>query len=214
MSDENHSPHTLAAEDDTEQYHNFWADEIADQVEKRNPDEPIVVKGGVSPSGVAHLGNVNEIMRGYFVAEALRNRGHEVIQVFTSDDKDPLRKLPRKLANRDGEIVGLVRSTRARWAGISANPTPRFRTRLANASRMRPTLRHCWRLMPNGLASTSRCGRTPSCTPTARLIQSSPTSSNTPRPPARCCLNIRPKSTASTSPLIRSVLSVANSPRR
>jgi len=105
MSDDN-SPHTLAV-DDSDVHHDFWADEIADQIEARTPEEPIVVKGGVSPSGVAHLGNVNEIMRGYFVAEALRNRGHEVTQVFTSDDKDPLRKLPRKLANSEGEIVGL-----------------------------------------------------------------------------------------------------------
>ncbi|WP_129112797.1 lysine--tRNA ligase [Halegenticoccus tardaugens] len=85
----------------------FWADEVADEVEARDPDEPIVIKGGVSPSGVAHLGNFNEIMRGYFVAEVLRERGHEVRQVFTSDDRDPLRKLPRKLADEDGTIVGL-----------------------------------------------------------------------------------------------------------
>ncbi len=105
MSDDT-SPHTLA--DSSERQHrDFWADEIADKIEAREPDEPIVVKGGVSPSGVAHLGNINEIMRGYFVAESLRERGYEVMQVFTSDDKDPLRKLPRKLANADGEIVGL-----------------------------------------------------------------------------------------------------------
>jgi lysyl-tRNA synthetase class 1 len=85
----------------------FWADVVADEIEARDPDEPIVIKGGVSPSGVAHLGNFNEIMRGYFVAAVLRDRDHEVRQVFTSDDKDPLRKLPRKLANADGEIVGL-----------------------------------------------------------------------------------------------------------
>ncbi|SNR38592.1 lysine--tRNA ligase [Halorubrum vacuolatum] len=89
------------------EFHAFWADEVADIIEAREPDEPIVIKGGVSPSGVAHLGNVNEVMRGYFVAEVLRERGYEVRQVFTSDDKDPLRKLPRKLANADGEIVGL-----------------------------------------------------------------------------------------------------------
>ncbi|RLM53307.1 lysine--tRNA ligase [Halobellus sp. Atlit-31R] len=85
----------------------FWADEVADEIEARNPEDPIVIKGGVSPSGVAHLGNFNEIMRGYFVAAVLRERGHEVRQVFTSDDRDPLRKLPRKLADTDGNIVGL-----------------------------------------------------------------------------------------------------------
>ena len=130
MSDEtDQSPHTLAADDDVEStaHRDFWAETIADEVEarvaersettavtsgekrpaSRDPDEPIVVKGGVSPSGVAHLGNVNEIMRGFFVAEVLRDRDHEVRQVFTSDDKDPLRKLPRKLADADGNIVGL-----------------------------------------------------------------------------------------------------------
>ena len=110
MSDDSdQSPHTLAADDDLESttHRDFWAETIADEIEAREPAEPIVVKGGVSPSGVAHLGNVNEIMRGYFVAEVLRNRGHEVRQVFTSDDKDPLRKLPRKLADADGNIVGL-----------------------------------------------------------------------------------------------------------
>ena len=85
----------------------FWAAAVADEIEARNPDEPIVIKGGVSPSGVAHLGNFNEIMRGYFVAAVLRERGYEVRQVFTSDDRDPLRKLPRKLADVDGDIVGL-----------------------------------------------------------------------------------------------------------
>ncbi|WP_435155411.1 lysine--tRNA ligase [Haladaptatus sp. DFWS20] len=88
-------------------HHVFWADEVADRIEARDPDDPIIIKGGISPSGVPHLGNVNEIMRGYFVAEALRDRGHEVKQVFTADDRDPLRKLPRKLADLDGNIVDL-----------------------------------------------------------------------------------------------------------
>ncbi|MFB6131065.1 MAG: lysine--tRNA ligase [Salinigranum sp.] len=85
----------------------FWADAVADEIEARDPEDPIVIKGGVSPSGVPHLGHFNEIMRGYFVAEALRARGHEVRQVFTSDDRDALRKLPRKLADAEWNVVGL-----------------------------------------------------------------------------------------------------------
>jgi lysyl-tRNA synthetase class 1 len=104
MTDDSETTDDSAADDG---HRAFWADSVADEIEARNPEEPIVVKGGVSPSGVAHLGNFNEIMRGYFVAEVLRERGHEVRQVFTSDDKDPLRKLPRKLADADGDIVGL-----------------------------------------------------------------------------------------------------------
>jgi len=85
----------------------FWAETVADSVEATDPEEPIVVKGGISPSGVPHLGNVNEITRGYFVAEALRERGYAVRQVFTTDDRDPLRSLPRTLATLDGELVDL-----------------------------------------------------------------------------------------------------------
>ena len=103
------SPHILA-----DRRYDFWADAAADAVEERlataddrRPDDPVVIKGGISPSGVPHFGNMNEVMRGYFVAEALRERGHEVRQVFTTDDRDPLRKVPRKLADLDGNVVGL-----------------------------------------------------------------------------------------------------------
>jgi len=94
-------------DDETGDRYVFWADEVADEIEAQNPTEPVVIKGGISPSGVPHLGNVNEIMRGYFVAEVLRDRGWEVRQVFTADDRDPLRKLPRKLADLDENIVDL-----------------------------------------------------------------------------------------------------------
>ena len=103
MTDER-DPYTLQDSDDR---HAFWADAVADEVERREPEGRIVVKGGISPSGVPHLGNVNEIMRGYVVAEVLRDRGREVRQVFTTDDRDPLRKLPRKLADLDGTLVDL-----------------------------------------------------------------------------------------------------------
>ncbi|WP_435195868.1 lysine--tRNA ligase [Natronomonas sp. EA1] len=96
-------PHTI----DSDARHAFWADAVADRIEERDPHEPIVIKGGISPSGVPHLGNMNELMRGYFVAEVLRERGYEVRQLFTTDDRDPLRKLPRKLADLDGNVVGL-----------------------------------------------------------------------------------------------------------
>ena len=89
------------------QPHPFWAESVAEKILNRGSDDPIVIKGGISPSGVPHLGNMNEIVRGYFVAEALRDRGREVRQVFTADDRDPLRKIPRKLADLNGNVVDL-----------------------------------------------------------------------------------------------------------
>jgi lysyl-tRNA synthetase class 1 len=100
-------PYTLGEAD----HHVFWADEVADRIESRREriggNGPVVIKGGVSPSGVPHLGHANELMRGYFVAEVLRERGHDVRQVFTSDDRDPLRKIPRTLADREWNVMDL-----------------------------------------------------------------------------------------------------------
>jgi len=101
------SPYVLAQESGTDGFHAFWADEVADRIEARDPDDPIVIKGGVSPSGIPHVGHLNEIIRAGFVAEVLRERGHDVRQVFTTDDRDPLRKVPRRLADADWSIVGL-----------------------------------------------------------------------------------------------------------
>ncbi|MEF8842165.1 MAG: lysine--tRNA ligase [Haloarculaceae archaeon] len=104
MTFEPTSPHTL---NETEHRRVFWADAVADAIEARDSEGPVVIKGGISPSGVPHLGNMNEVLRGYFVAEVLRERGHEVRQVFTADDRDPLRKLPRTLADAEGNLVDL-----------------------------------------------------------------------------------------------------------
>jgi len=45
-------------------------------------------------------------MRGYFVAEVLRDRGHEVRQVFTADDRDPFES-SRGLSVTSGNLVDL-----------------------------------------------------------------------------------------------------------
>ncbi len=103
MADSLPDPYAVASDPERP----FWADAAADAVAARDPDEPVVVKGGVSPSGVPHLGHANEILRCHFVAEALRDQGYEVRQVFTADDRDRLRAIPRQLADLDSEIVGL-----------------------------------------------------------------------------------------------------------
>ena len=106
MGDE-HDPYLLQQAHAEGWADRFFAETVADAIVAREPTEPIVIKGGISPSGVANVGNFNEIIRGWFVAEVLRERGYETEQVFTSDDRDPLRALPRQLADVDGAVVGL-----------------------------------------------------------------------------------------------------------
>jgi lysyl-tRNA synthetase class 1 len=85
----------------------FWADEAARRVAENG--RPPVVKGGVSPSGVPHIGNFNEVLRGAFVVRALERRDDTdgAKQVFTSDDRDPLRRVPNTVLSPEGEVVEL-----------------------------------------------------------------------------------------------------------
>lgn len=88
----------------------FWADEAANRVVTTGKDP--VVKGGVSPSGVPHIGNFNEVLRGYFVTQALQDLGSDPRQVFTSDDRDPLRRIPSTLLDSDGAVVEVDNETK------------------------------------------------------------------------------------------------------
>ena len=99
----------MSSEDDTSaSKSDFWADEAARRVAENN--RPPIVKGGVSPSGVPHIGNFNEVLRGAFVVRALERRDDiddEPRQVFTSDDRDPLRRVPDTVLSPEGELVEL-----------------------------------------------------------------------------------------------------------
>ena len=57
-------------------YRAFWADSIADEViERYGKEDTIVVKCAASPSGGKHIGNLNDILRGYFISESLESMG-------------------------------------------------------------------------------------------------------------------------------------------
>jgi lysyl-tRNA synthetase class 1 len=81
----------------------FWADEVAIEVRKRCVGKQPVIKAGASPSGGKHIGNLNDILRGYFIVKALEFDGVKARFIHTCDDRDPLRKIPERLPDREGE---------------------------------------------------------------------------------------------------------------
>lgn len=65
-----------------------WADAfVKDLTEKQT------VSTGISPSGHIHVGNMREILTGYFFHRALKDRGVESRFIYLCDDIDPLRKV-------------------------------------------------------------------------------------------------------------------------
>lgn len=77
-------------------YLNHWADHAADKTLRAHPDaKRIVVAAGITPSGVVHIGNFREVITVDLVARALADRGVEVRFIYSWDDFDVLRKVPK-----------------------------------------------------------------------------------------------------------------------
>lgn len=78
----------------------YWADKLADEVIRRKPDkEEYVCAAGISPSGSVHIGNFRDIATSYFVYRALLKKGKKARMVFSWDEYDRLRKVPKNVSD-------------------------------------------------------------------------------------------------------------------
>lgn len=77
-----------------------WADQAAERVISRHPEQKqFVCAAGISPSGRIHIGNFREVITVDFVVRALRDRKKDVRFIYSWDDYDALRKVPKNLPN-------------------------------------------------------------------------------------------------------------------
>jgi len=79
-----------------------WADECAERVvrEKGGPcgaKELYTCASGITPSGTVHIGNFREIISVDLVARALRDMGKKVRFIYSWDDYDVFRKVPKNM---------------------------------------------------------------------------------------------------------------------
>ncbi len=88
-----------------------WSERLAEEVAARVADEsgagPIVCASGISPSGPIHMGNLREVFTTHLVAEALRERGLDVVHLHSWDDYDRLRKVPAGVDPSFEQYVGM-----------------------------------------------------------------------------------------------------------
>ncbi|MCR4660631.1 MAG: lysine--tRNA ligase [Clostridia bacterium] len=83
-----------------------WSEKIARSIIAKKPDkEEYVCAAGISPSGSIHIGNFRDIATSYFVVKALRKLGKKAKLLFSWDEFDRLRKVPKNVAavNNDME---------------------------------------------------------------------------------------------------------------
>ncbi|MFP4426245.1 MAG: lysine--tRNA ligase [Spirochaetaceae bacterium] len=75
-----------------------WADSNAEKVIRAKGDRPIYTcASGITPSGTVHIGNFREIISVELIVRALRERGKEVRFIYSWDDYDVFRKVPKNL---------------------------------------------------------------------------------------------------------------------
>ena len=94
-----------------------WADEIAADLIRQNPEkESFTCASGISPSGIVHMGNFREVVTSYFVACALRSAGKKVRFLYSWDNYDRLRKIPKNVDESFVKNIGLP-------LDVAPNPT-------------------------------------------------------------------------------------------
>jgi len=79
-----------------------WADNVVKRIlaEKGDKDS-YVVAAGITPSGTIHIGNFREIITVDLVARALKDAGKKVRFIYSWDDYDVFRKVPKNMPEQE-----------------------------------------------------------------------------------------------------------------
>ncbi|WP_461245939.1 lysine--tRNA ligase [Treponema sp. R6D11] len=79
-----------------------WADEAAAKIIfDKGEKELYTCASGITPSGTVHIGNFREIISVDLVAQALRDMGKKVRFIYSWDDYDVFRKVPKNMPKQD-----------------------------------------------------------------------------------------------------------------
>jgi lysyl-tRNA synthetase, class I len=77
-----------------------WADITADKIIRERGDKELyTLASGITPSGIVHFGNFRETLTVDLVARALKAKGKKVRFIFSWDDFDTFRKVPKNVPN-------------------------------------------------------------------------------------------------------------------
>ncbi|MBQ4500631.1 MAG: lysine--tRNA ligase, partial [Spirochaetales bacterium] len=75
-----------------------WADIYADKIIREKGQKDLYTcASGITPSGTVHIGNFREIISVDLVVKALRQKGQKVRFIYSWDDYDVFRKVPKNM---------------------------------------------------------------------------------------------------------------------
>ncbi len=83
-----------------EEYH--WVDQAAERIIKEKGEKKkYVCAAGITPSGTVHIGNFREIITVDLVNRGLKNKKKDVRFIYSWDNYDVFRKVPKNMPNQD-----------------------------------------------------------------------------------------------------------------
>ena len=85
----------------------FWADMIADRIiTEKGKKNQYICASGITPSGNIHIGNFREVITTDLVVRALRDKGEKVRFIYSWDDFDRFRKVPKGVNKKYEDYLG------------------------------------------------------------------------------------------------------------
>ncbi len=76
----------------------FWADALANKIIKeKGKKSEYACASGITPSGTIHIGNFREVITTELVVKALKDKGKKVRFIYSWDDYDRFRKVPKDI---------------------------------------------------------------------------------------------------------------------
>lgn len=82
--------------------HSFhWADNTADKIIRERGEKVYTCASGITPSGTVHIGNFREIISVALVVQALREKGKKVRFIYSWDNYDVFRKVPKNMPQQE-----------------------------------------------------------------------------------------------------------------
>lgn len=85
-----------------------WAEKAAERAIEKFPEmEVYTCAAGISPSGVVHFGNFRDLITAFSVFEALKAKGKKARMLFSWDDYDRFRKVPKGISSEYKEYIGM-----------------------------------------------------------------------------------------------------------
>lgn len=79
-----------------------WADQAARKVMREKGDkETYTLASGITPSGTVHIGNFREVITVDLVARALQSHGKKTRFIYSWDNFDTFRKVPKNFPKQD-----------------------------------------------------------------------------------------------------------------